>query len=98
MQFAERFRCILNLTDETLESSEFPGVTDLATALTVERRLIEQHLDGLADLGTLHTFAVLDHREDHTLALVARVTGEFGRAIFLDEIEPDVVAGLRART
>src|SRR5437763_6287899 len=96
MKLAERFRCILNFTDETLESGEFPSVTDLAAALTVERRLVEQHLDGFADLGALYAFAVPDNREDHALALITRIAGELGRAIFLGKVEPDVLVRFRA--
>src|SRR5206468_8697785 len=44
----------------------------------------------------LHALSVPDDREDHALALVARIAGKLGRAIFLGEVEPDVLVRLRA--
>ena len=96
VKLAERLRRVLNFADEAFESSQFSGVADLAAALAVEGRLVEQDLDGLADLGVLDALAVLDDRQDDALALVARIAGELGRAIFLDKVEPDVLARLRA--
>src|SRR5262249_200202 len=68
------------------------------TALAVEGRLVEQQLDGVADLGRLHPRSVLDDREGDALALIARVAGEFGRAILFGEVEPNVLARLGAGT
>ena len=51
VELAERLRRILNFADEALERGQFSGVADLPAALAVERRLVEQDLDRLADLG-----------------------------------------------
>ena len=97
MELAERLGRVLNFTGEALEGRQFSAVADLATALAVEGRLVEQDLDRLADFGAIVARAVLDDGQDHALAFVTRIAGEFGRAIFLDEVEPDVVASLGAR-
>src|SRR5206468_11974632 len=97
VKLAEWLGRVLNFTGETLETGEFPTVTNLPTALAVEGRLVEQHLDGFADLGALDALPVLDDREDHALAFVARIAGELGRAMFFSKVEPDVLVGLGAR-
>src|SRR5436309_1599835 len=72
VELAQLLGCILNLAFELFERSQFSGVADLSTALAVEGRLVEQDLDRLADLGPFSANTVLDDRQHHALALVAR--------------------------
>src|SRR5690348_7775978 len=98
MELAKWLGRILNITDETFEISELSIVTDLPTALAVERRLVEEHIHSLPDLGGVDARPIPDDGQHHTFAFVARVARELGRTIFLGEVEPDVLVRLCART
>src|SRR5260370_1120797 len=77
-------------------TGSFERMCAVASASTVKRRRVEQNFDGFPALSELGPLAVLDDREHYALALIAGIAGEFGRAMFLREVEPDVVAGLGA--
>jgi hypothetical protein len=62
VKLAQWLRCALDFAFEAFESGQLPAVADLPAALAVERRLVEQQLDGLADLGTFDALAFLDDR------------------------------------
>ena len=97
VEFAEWFRRVLNDSGEAIGRGQLSGVADLSAALAIEGRLIEDEGDGVAFCRAVDPRAVADQREDDALAVMARVTGEFGRAMFFDEVEPEVVGGAFAR-
>src|SRR5205085_4139 len=53
VELAKRLRSVLNLTGKALERAQLSAVADLPAAFTVERRLIEQDIDGFANLHTV---------------------------------------------
>ena len=97
VKLAERFRRVLNIAFEAIERGQFSGVADLPAAFAVEGRLVEDHGHRFARRGAVDARAVLDQGEHDALAFVARVAGEFGRADFLGEVVPQIVAGGFAR-
>ena len=97
VELAQRLRRVLNVAFETIERSEFSGVADLPAAFAVERRLVEIDGDVVAFCSGVDARAVFDQRQDDAFALMARVAGEFGRADFLGEVVPQIVAGGFAR-
>ena len=97
VELAQRFRRRGNIGFEPVEHGQFSGVADLPAAFAVKRRLVEHDLDVIADRGAINQRAVLDDRQHHALAVMLRVTGEFGRAMLLGEVVPQFLRGLVPR-
>src|SRR6478752_6340706 len=68
VKLAERFERVLNFAKEALESGKFSSVADLPAAFRIERRLVGQNFDGLADFGMFDALSVPDDGEHHPLA------------------------------
>ena len=96
MNPAKRLRRIANFAFEPLEGCQFSCVANLAAALSVEGRLVEDDLHFLARPGAIRFGAVFDDRQHNALALVAGIAGEFGRAMLLGKVEPQILASLVA--
>src|SRR3546814_6415850 len=56
-----------------------PGITHLAAAFAIKRRLIDHNLDGIARRRAIHALTVLHQRDDLRLAVAGEIAGEFRR-------------------
>jgi hypothetical protein len=97
MQPAERLGCVIDLPLQALVAADRTGIAHLAAAFAVKGRLVGQDDDLVARPGPFHPGAVLDECHHDALALVPGIAGEFGRALRLGNVEPDVLGGLLAR-
>src|SRR3546814_5851187 len=78
--------------------AEDAGVTHLTAAFAVERCLVGDDIHRVAHASAIDARAVPDDRDDLALTLFGGITDEFGAALFLDEIEPQFVRRLVARS
>jgi predicted methyltransferase len=64
---------LLCIGNDELKSiaDELTGVANLPAALAIKRRLVEQEIDRVPDLGIFDARAVLDDRQDNALAFIA---------------------------
>src|SRR3546814_6364359 len=98
MEPAKRLGCVANFGFQPAVITNVSGIAHLAAAFAVERRLIGDDSHFVTGLGAIDAGAILDQREHPALAFMAGVASEFGRAMFLGDVEPEVVRGLLART
>src|SRR3546814_20814637 len=70
----------------------------LTAAFAVERCLVGDDIHRVAHASAIDARAVPDDRDDLALTLFGGITDEFGAALFLDEIEPQFVRRLVARS
>ena len=90
--------CPQHRPSKPLSRADLSGVADLAAAFAVEGRLVGQDGDRCRPAPALSTRAPsLTSASDHALAFMAEIAGEFGRAMLLGDVEPDLVRRLGAR-
>ena len=94
---AEIFVRVLDLAEHA-GCRQRAGITDLPAAFGVERRLVDDDLDGFAGRCGVDPRAILDDRDDLALAFFRRIADEFGAARAFGNVEPDIVRGALARS
>ena len=97
VQATERLCGIRNLAPHIC-AANCAGVTHLPTAFAVKGRLVGDDRHCVRRHGGLHFDPVVDQRKHLTFTLARRVSGEFGRAYTLGNVEPHIVGGFGPRT
>ena len=97
VQPPQRLGGVAHLQPQSVRAADRSRIAHLAAALTIKRGLVGQHHDVVAGASGHNLAAIFDQCEHLRFGGVGRVTGEFGRADALGDIEPHLaVSGLAA--
>src|SRR5690606_20218971 len=96
-EIAELLLCVGNAEQRALGALDHALVPDLAAALAIERRLVEDQRALVASLQRLDRLAVAHKRADLALGRLCIVAEELGGADLFLDLEPDLLGGRLAR-